>query len=74
MPLLASHPDAGPPFVQPVISSMGMEKWARKSEGVGMREDVYMSLIEGPIRRAWVSPYDIQYRGNANESSYTTCT
>ncbi|KAE9993118.1 hypothetical protein EG327_006471 [Venturia inaequalis] len=54
LPLLASHPDAGPPFVQPVIPAASLEKWARKSEPMGMREDVYMSLVEGPIRRAWL--------------------
>ncbi|TLD29512.1 mitochondrial outer membrane protein [Venturia nashicola] len=54
LPLVASHPDAGPPFVQPVIPAASLEKWARKSEPAGMREDVYMSLVEGPIRRAWL--------------------
>ncbi|QDS77334.1 hypothetical protein FKW77_005092 [Venturia effusa] len=54
LPLLASHPDAGPPFIQPVVPAANLEKWARKTEPVGMREEVYMSLVEGPIRRAWL--------------------
>lgn len=55
LPTLTTHPDAGPPFVQPVVSSDGMMKWVRKSDALGNREEAYLTLVDGPVRRAWVS-------------------
>lgn len=56
LPTLTTHPDAGPPFVQPVISADGLMKWVRKSEALSNREEAYLTLVDGPVRRAWVSP------------------
>lgn len=54
LPLVASHPDAGGPFVQPIITSEGLGKWAKKSAAMSIQEEAFMALVDGPIRRAWV--------------------
>jgi hypothetical protein len=54
LPLLASHPDAGPPFIQPVVTADGLAKWAKKNSETSVQEDAFMGLVDGPIRRAWV--------------------
>jgi len=54
LPLLASHPEAGPPFVQPLITSEGLQKWAKKTSVQSIQEDAFMSLVDGPVRRAWL--------------------
>jgi hypothetical protein len=51
---VASHPDAGPPFVQPVITADGLQKWAKKNSELTVQEEAFMGLVDGPIRRAWV--------------------
>ncbi|KAF2432434.1 hypothetical protein EJ08DRAFT_677645 [Tothia fuscella] len=54
LPLVASHPHAGGPFAQPIITSEGLGKWAKKSGEMGMKEDAFMALVDGPVRRAWL--------------------
>jgi hypothetical protein len=54
LPFVASHPDAGPPFIQPTISVDGLEKWARKNSDSTVQEETFLGLVDGPIRRAWV--------------------
>lgn len=55
LPTISTHPDAGPPFTQPVISAEGLVTWVRKNEGLSNREEAYLTLVDGPVRRAWVS-------------------
>lgn len=55
LPTISTHPDAGPPFTQPIISADGLLKWVRKNEALPNREEAYLTLVDGPIRRAWVS-------------------
>ncbi|KIW03779.1 uncharacterized protein PV09_05082 [Verruconis gallopava] len=53
LPILTTHPEAGPPLVQPVVNSEGFAKWVRKSQALGNREEAYLTLVDGPVRRAW---------------------
>ena len=54
LPMLATHPDAGEPFVQPVVSAEGLARWVKKRQALSSREEAYLTLVDGPVRRAWV--------------------
>ena len=47
------------PFEGSVVTTTELQRWAKRRdtlpESLKLRHDAYMSLIDGPIRRAWVS-------------------
>jgi hypothetical protein len=44
-----------------MISADGLMKWVRKSEALSNREEAYLTLVDGPVRRAWVGYLSTAY-------------
>ena len=76
LPMLATHPDAGEPFVQPVVSAEGLARWVKKRQALSSREEAYLTLVDGPVRRAWVWLFLYSQECDADRMSRSniTCT
>jgi len=61
LPFVIPGAEKKPPFEGSVVTTAELQRWAKRRdtppESLKLRRDVYMSLVDGPIRRAWVGIY-----------------